>query len=76
MRATVMHEARDVRIEDVPDPRIEAPTDAVMRVSLACICGSDLWPYGARQRRSQTSTAASTALMVGEPHPAAVSRET
>jgi threonine dehydrogenase-like Zn-dependent dehydrogenase len=45
MRATVMHAAGDVRIEDVPDPGIEEPTDAVIRVTRACICGSDLWPY-------------------------------
>src|SRR5437868_12613281 len=45
MRATVMYGAGDVRIEDVPDPSIEEPTDAIMRVVRACICGSDLWPY-------------------------------
>jgi threonine dehydrogenase-like Zn-dependent dehydrogenase len=45
MRATVMYEAGDVRIENVPDPRISEPTDAIISVSRACICGSDLWPY-------------------------------
>src|SRR3954451_931816 len=45
MRATVMHKAGDVRIEDVADARIEEPTDAVIRITRACICGSDLWPY-------------------------------
>ena len=45
MRATVMYAAGDVRIEDVRDPRIEEPTDAVIRVVRASICGSDLWPY-------------------------------
>ncbi|HWL37073.1 MAG TPA: zinc-dependent alcohol dehydrogenase family protein [Frankiaceae bacterium] len=45
MRATVFHAPGDVRIETVPDPRIEAPTDAVVRVTYACICGSDLWFY-------------------------------
>jgi len=45
MRATVMYGAGDVRIEDVPDPKIIEPTDAIMRVVRACICGSDLWPY-------------------------------
>src|SRR3954466_7530250 len=45
MRATVMYEAGDVRVEDVPDPSIIDPTDAVVRVTSACICGSDLWPY-------------------------------
>src|SRR6516162_4252567 len=45
MRATVMFGAGDVRIENVPDARIIEPTDAVVAVSRACICGSDLWPY-------------------------------
>ena len=45
MRATVMFEAGDVRIEDVPDARLVEPTDALIRVTRACICGSDLWPY-------------------------------
>ena len=46
MRATLMYEAGDVRIEDAPDPSITEPTDAVVRVTRASICGSDLWPYG------------------------------
>ena len=45
MRATIMYSAGDVRIEDVPDARIVEPTDAIIRVTRACICGSDLWPY-------------------------------
>jgi threonine dehydrogenase-like Zn-dependent dehydrogenase len=45
MRATVMHKAGDVRIENVPDSSIQQPTDAIIRVTRACICGSDLWPY-------------------------------
>ncbi|WP_432041970.1 zinc-dependent alcohol dehydrogenase family protein [Streptomyces cadmiisoli] len=45
MRATVIHGPNDIRIEDVPDPRIQHPTDAVVRVINACICGSDLWAY-------------------------------
>ncbi|TML97213.1 MAG: zinc-dependent alcohol dehydrogenase family protein [Actinobacteria bacterium] len=45
MRGAVMYQAGDVRIEDVPDPTIQEPTDAVIRVTRACICGSDLWPY-------------------------------
>jgi threonine dehydrogenase-like Zn-dependent dehydrogenase len=44
MRATIMYGAGDVRIENVPDPSILEPTDAIMRVLRACICGSDLWP--------------------------------
>ena len=45
MRGTVMYAAGDVRVENVPDPTIQEPTDAVIRVTHACICGSDLWPY-------------------------------
>jgi threonine dehydrogenase-like Zn-dependent dehydrogenase len=40
-----MHGAGDVRIENVPDARIIEPTDALLTVTRACICGSDLWPY-------------------------------
>src|SRR5918911_3151580 len=45
MRATVMYGAGDVRVENVPDARVLEPTDAVVSVTHACICGSDLWPY-------------------------------
>jgi len=45
MRATVMFGAGDVRIEAIADARIIEPTDALVVVSRACICGSDLWPY-------------------------------
>src|SRR6266508_2334566 len=45
MRATVMYGAGDVRVETVPDAGIVEPTDALITVTKACICGSDLWPY-------------------------------
>ena len=45
MRATVMFGAGDVRIENVSDARLIEPTDALVAVTRACICGSDLWPY-------------------------------
>jgi threonine dehydrogenase-like Zn-dependent dehydrogenase len=45
MLATVMYKAGDVRVENVPDAAIGEPTDALVRVVRACICGSDLWPY-------------------------------
>src|SRR3954449_13548794 len=45
MRATIRYGAGDVRVESVPAPRLIEPTDAVVRVTRACICGSDLWPY-------------------------------
>ena len=45
MRATLMYGAGDVRVETVPDARLIEPTDALVRVQRAGICGSDLWPY-------------------------------
>ena len=45
MRGVVMHAPGDVRVEDRPDPTILEPTDAIIRMSATCICGSDLWPY-------------------------------
>ena len=65
MRATVIHGAGDVRVEEVPDPALREPTDAVVRVLRSCICGSDLWPYGSMPSRrsraggSGTSSSAS-----------------
>ncbi len=45
MRATVMYGAGDVRIENVSDARLVEPTDALVRVTCAAICGGDMWPY-------------------------------
>lgn len=45
MKATVLHGPRDVRVETVPDPVLKEPTDVIVRVVNAAICGSDLWPY-------------------------------
>ena len=45
MKATILGAPRDIRLEDVPDPTLVAPTDALVRVTAACVCGSDLWPY-------------------------------
>ncbi|MBM7808649.1 threonine dehydrogenase-like Zn-dependent dehydrogenase [Geodermatophilus bullaregiensis] len=45
MRAAVLHAPGDVRVEHRPDPTIEQPTDAVIRLAATCVCGSDLWPY-------------------------------
>ena len=45
MQATVYHGTRDVRVESVPDPEIEEPTDAVVRITHTAVCGSDLWFY-------------------------------
>ena len=45
MYATLMYGPGDVRYEQVADPKIEKPTDAIIKLSATCICGSDLWPY-------------------------------
>jgi threonine dehydrogenase-like Zn-dependent dehydrogenase len=45
MRGAVMYAPGDVRVEERDEPRIIEPTDVVIRVSAACVCGSDLWPY-------------------------------
>ncbi|QDO87492.1 zinc-dependent alcohol dehydrogenase family protein [Ornithinimicrobium ciconiae] len=53
MDATVLHAPGDIRLEQVPDPQIMAPTDAVVRVVASCVCGSDLWPYRGISRVSR-----------------------
>lgn len=45
MLATVLHGPGDVRYEHVEDPKILKPTDAIIKLSATCVCGSDLWPY-------------------------------
>ncbi|MGV1004984.1 MAG: zinc-dependent alcohol dehydrogenase family protein [Candidatus Nanopelagicales bacterium] len=45
MRATVLYGPGDVRVEDLPEPTIAEPTDAIIRLAAACVCGSDLWGY-------------------------------
>ena len=45
MRATYLYGPGDIRVQDAPDPQILQPTDAIVRVTRACICGSDLHPY-------------------------------
>ncbi|MFE7777490.1 zinc-dependent alcohol dehydrogenase family protein [Streptomyces sp. NPDC057445] len=51
MRATTIHAPFDMRVEDVPDPGLQQPTDVVVRVLRACICGSDLWAYRGESAR-------------------------
>lgn len=53
MRATIMYSAGDVRTENIPDAAIVEPTDALVRVTRSCICGSDLWPYRGMERSDQ-----------------------
>lgn len=50
MRATLIYGAGDIRVEDVPDPKILKSSDAIVRVVRSCICGSDLWPYGTKPK--------------------------
>ncbi len=45
MLATVLHAPGDIRYEEVPYPTIQKPTDAIIKLSASCVCGSDLWPY-------------------------------
>jgi threonine dehydrogenase-like Zn-dependent dehydrogenase len=45
MKGTVLYGPRDIRYEDRPEPQIIEPTDAIIRTSATCVCGSDLWPY-------------------------------
>src|SRR5437868_7131085 len=45
MRGAVLHAPGDIRVEHRPDPTIVEPTDAIIRLSATCVCGSDLWPY-------------------------------
>jgi threonine dehydrogenase-like Zn-dependent dehydrogenase len=45
MRGVILHAPGDVRVEQREDPKIEQPTDAIIRVTASCVCGSDLWAY-------------------------------
>jgi len=45
MRGAVLYGPRDVRFEERETPKIVKPTDAIIRISATCVCGSDLWPY-------------------------------
>ena len=45
MLATVLHGPGDIRCEEIEDPKILKPTDAIIKLSASCVCGSDLWPY-------------------------------
>src|SRR5579871_5654002 len=53
MRGTVLYGPRDVRFEERDEPKILKPTDAIIRLSVTCVCGSDLWPYRGIQKIEQ-----------------------
>jgi threonine dehydrogenase-like Zn-dependent dehydrogenase len=61
-----MYAAGDVRIADVPDPELVDPTDAIVRVTRACICGSDLWPYASMERSDEGQSMGHEAIGVVE----------
>jgi len=56
MRATYLYGAGDVRVVDVPDPAVRQPTDALVRVVRACVCGSDLHPYHTKPDNAERTT--------------------
>lgn len=56
MRVTTIHAPGDIRLEERPEPTITAPTDAVIKITAGCICGSDLWPYRGENRITPGST--------------------
>src|SRR5438477_10270516 len=53
MKGTVLYGPRDVRFEERDSPRIEQLTDAVIRIGVTCVCGSNLWPYRGIQKIGQ-----------------------
>ena len=61
MQATILHGAGDVRVEERDMPTITEPTDAVVKLVAACVCGSDLRPYRGADRTSSTRTCTRTA---------------
>lgn len=66
MLATIMYGAGDVRVENVPDPTLRERTDALVRVTRACICGSDLWPYRDKPAGSEAARMGHEAIGVVE----------
>ena len=56
MQGTMIYGPRDIRFEDRPEPKLVNPTDAILRLSATCVCGSDLWPYRGIQSITQPTT--------------------
>ena len=56
MQGTMIYGPRDIRFEDRPEPKLVNPTDAIIRLSATCVCGSDLWPYRGIQSITQPTT--------------------
>src|ERR1039458_1151255 len=53
MLGTILYGPRDIRCEEVDEPKILHPTDAIIKLSASCVCGSDLWPYRGLQPVSE-----------------------
>src|SRR3954468_4433678 len=66
MRSTVLHGARDVRVEERDRPTITAPTDAIIKLAAACVCGSDLWAYRGIDTVEQTVPMGHEYVGIGE----------
>ncbi|MDP3893567.1 alcohol dehydrogenase catalytic domain-containing protein, partial [Nocardioides sp.] len=66
MRATTIHAPGDIRLSEVPDPTITAPTDAIIKVTAGCICGSDLWNYRGENEITAGSTIGHEAVGIVE----------
>lgn len=60
MRAAIFVEPRKIEVAERPDPVVTAPTDAVVRVLLACVCGSDLWYFRGRLASTPVRSATSS----------------
>jgi threonine dehydrogenase-like Zn-dependent dehydrogenase len=74
MRGAILYAPGDVRVDERDDPKIVEPTDAVIRLSATCVCGSDLWPYRGIEAvdgrpRWATSTSASSRRSVATSAP-------
>jgi threonine dehydrogenase-like Zn-dependent dehydrogenase len=66
MKVTTIHGPRDIRVGEGPEPTIEKPTDAIVRVTAGCICGSDLWPYRGENPITEGATIGHEAIGVVE----------
>jgi threonine dehydrogenase-like Zn-dependent dehydrogenase len=62
MRAAIFHEPRRIEAGERPDPSIVEPTDAIVRVVVACVCGSDLWYYRGDSEFSPVRSATSSSV--------------
>lgn len=55
MKAAIYYGPRDIRVEEVVDPVLQKPSEAIVRITYTCICGSDLWPYRGISPRDRKS---------------------